>query len=86
MKVEQAGGLNGYTGYAHPIVAYRGYGGTQTSGGAGSREKGSFGYGGANARHTDTHLGGAGRRRLLRRWWLNMALWWWWRFIIYIRA
>lgn len=80
------GGLIGYTGYAHPIVSYRGYGGTQTEGGYGSKENGGFGYGGTNARHTDTHPGGSGRRRLLWWWRFYMALWWWRRFIIYIRT
>jgi hypothetical protein len=80
------GGLTGYTGYAHPIVSYRGYGGTQTSGGSGSKQAGGFGYGGTNGKHTDGHVGGSGRRWLLWWWWFYLALWRWWWFIIHLRS
>jgi hypothetical protein len=80
------GGLTGYTGYAHPIVSYRGYGGTQTSGGYGSKESGGFGYGGTNGKHTDGHIGGSGRRWLLWWRWFYLALWRWRWFILCIRT
>jgi hypothetical protein len=69
-----AGGLTGYTGTNHPSVGYRGYGGSQTAGGSGSKQSGGFGYGGTNGAYSDGHIGGGRRRWLLWWWWYNLAL------------
>lgn len=67
------GGLTGYGGTAHPSVGYRGNGASQTAGGSGSYQTGGFGYGGANNKYSDGHIGGGRRRRLLRWWRNNLA-------------